>query len=343
MTQIGWDSVRVEVDFCWDLAVGKEKSFPPDTLSITIFDQAYRTLYAGSERIIPVPDWTLGDRERLLVEVCGFVRDSQMCMQENITASPKRIDVDLAIEYPDNNDYTRGEYEFTFNVERRRFMTDAWEQSEEHRDVRGHLLSWVEEDQQEMVKVPFTRQNGVFNLARQDNYKDFRYNLESQLYDKKEALVHFEIYAGLNGQVDKVASVDKLIQLKTQVERAMEVYFFAEQVSEFLIDTLDSLPRSRRAVVYVDDWEYNESSRIYSIQLELNWRTSFFSQRAYQISGILRVSEDGSSASFMRNSANSEMRRRWRSQVDSDIMEIGSLVTLQKRDVYYRRLPRLDW
>jgi len=340
---MGWDSVRVTFEFRWQAAIGKDNVFPPDTLSVILFDENYRTLYAGTERMLPIPDWSLGDRERLLVEVCGGVRGRQICKQEILNASPKRIGLAHDIQYPGNNDYTRGRYRFDFEVERQQYGSDTWERSSRSTDVGGYLLSWIGEQPEETIKIPFSTTSGSFNLTRLDNYKAFRYNLESQLYDHKEALVNFDIYAGLNGHVDKVQTVEKLIQLKTPLERTMEVYFFAEQASEHLIDTIDSLRRSRRAVAYIDEWDYDNAARTYSIQMEVHWRASFFSDRTFRVNGILRVKEDGSTASFLWQSGNSESRRRWRSRVGNDVLDIGTLTTLEDRDTFYGRLPQARW
>lgn len=322
----GWDTLRVGVDFAWRTALGAPHPLEPDTVVITVLDARYRTLYSGSARRIPVPDGELGDREALLVEVCGTVGGRSICVQEQEWASPKRLHVDEDITYPEGGDYDRGRYDFAFRVERRRFDATGWEPVRASPEITGYLLASVEAHEDAPVKVPFTQRRGRFDLARHDNYRDFRYYLEARLLDAQQARVRFDVYAGIRGQPERVASVEKEVALKTKEARAVEVRAFAEQATDRLVDALSgAFFRGRRAVAYVDDWRYDAGRRGYGIDMEVEWRSGLFRGERFALEGTLEVGEDGKGARFRLRSGNRDGERRWERHVDGDVLSLGDL------------------
>lgn len=348
--QAGWDTLRVDVDFARRTAIGGAREFTPDTATVQVFDRAYRSLYSGAPGAIPIPDERLGDREPLLVEICGIVEGRSICVQEQERASPKRIHVDQHIEYPEGGDYDRGRYDLAFRAERRRFDADGWEPLHRIPDVSGYLLARVDSQEDGRVKVPFTTSRGRFDLARHENYRDFKYYLDSRLLDEQQARVHFDVYAGINGQVARLASVEKRVELKTEEERREEVRVYAEQATERVVDELSSFLGGRRAVAYVDTWDFDPASRRYRVQMEVQWRGSFFRGDRYELHGELEVDEDGSQARFRVRSGNRDALRRWRDRVDADVLDLGTLdppeqesvvaYPFERREHRFRDVPR---
>lgn len=327
VSQSSWDSVRIDVSFARRTAIGGAAPVQPDTVVISIFDASYETVYAGTPGRIALPDHRLGDRERLTVEACGTVKSRQICIQEMLRASPKRLTMEEEILYPAGSDLAEGRYEFTFQVERQAYDGRTWEQVEAE-GVDGYVLAWVdagEAGRKGVVRFPFTAPQGRFDLSRQENYKNFRYYLDSELLDEERAEVKFEVYAGLSSHPQRLTTVSKEVLQKTEDERADDVRYFVEQATERLIDELSSFLGGRRAMAYVEEWDYNRSSRTYRVTMEADWEGSFFNRRDFEIDGELAVNEDGSNAVFRITSGNRRALRRWRERSDGDEMHLGTL------------------
>lgn len=328
VARTGWDTMRVDVAFAWRTTIGGDHPVQPEALAVHVFDASYDTLYAGLGGVVPLPDRRLGDRERLLIEACGTLRGHRVCVQEVRAASPKRIHLAQEISYPESSEYERGSYEMDFTVERQRFGAAAWERIDAAADLQGYLLAWVENHTDGAVRVPFDRGRGSFDLSRLPNYDDFEYYLNSRLLDNREARVHFDVYAGLNGETVKLASVEQTVFLKTEAEREAEVRFYAEQAAEQVIDELSGFFGGRRAFAYVNDWSFHAGTRAYEVELSLRWRGSFFSDRRYELEGVLEVGEDGEPARFRLRSGNRPAVRRWEDRVRGEVLAFGRLERL---------------
>ena len=323
----GWDSLRVDVDFGRRTVVGGSLPVEADSVAVVLFDEGYDTLFTGGPGVVPVPDERLGDRERVMLEVCGSVKRRNICVQESLRASPKRLDVTQEITYPRQGDLEEGAYELAFQVQRREFDGEGWERIESH-GVSGHLLAWVDDPKAKTegaVRIPFQDSRGRFNLARQPNYKNFKYYLDSQLLDEDAAAVYFEVHAGLGSTPVRLSSTRKEVRRKNEDERELEVRYFAEQAAEMIIDELGSFLGTDRAYAYVEDWSYNTVSRSYEIELDVEWEGSAFDRGRHEIEGMLDVGEDGSSARYRLRDGNRRAIRKWRARTDGEVLMLGRL------------------
>lgn len=322
-----WDSLHVAVAFAKRAAIGGSSPIEAESTVATVFNSRYDTLYSGPAGLLPLPDPFLGDKERLMLEVCGAVKQREICVQETLRASPKRLHVLEQITYPRNGDVTEGSYDLTFGVERQRFDGDGWE-TVEAADVKGHLLAWIDDPEAKergAVRIPFEKASGRFNLERQANYKNFKYYLESELLDHQSADVYFDIYAGLGEHKIRLASTKKEVRRKSDDERAREVRYFAEQAAERVIEELRSALGSGRAYAYIESWSFNAGARRYEIELEMEWEGSVFDRGRHEIEGALEVGENGSDARYRIRSGNRRAVRKWRDRTDERVLMLGDL------------------
>lgn len=323
----GWDSVYVAVAFAERSAIGGSSSIEAESTVVTVFDSRYDSVYSGPAGILPLQDVLLGDKERLMLEVCGAVKEHPICVQEELRASPKRLHVQEQITYPRNGDVTEGSYELTFGMERQRFEGDGWE-TVEAPNVKGHLLAWIDDPEAKergAVRIPFERSSGRFSLERQANYKNFKYYLESELLDHQTADVYFDVYAGLGEHKIKLASTKKEVRRKSDDEREREVRYFAEQAAERVIEELRSSLGGGRAYAYIEEWTFNAGARTYEIELEMEWEGSVFNRGRHEIEGVLEVGENGSEARYRIRSGNRRAVRKWRERTDERVLTLGDL------------------
>lgn len=329
LNRASWDTVQVDVSFAKRTAIGGRTMIQPDSVVVMLFDAAYDSIYVGPPGAIPVPDKRLGDRERVTLEACGIIRARQVCVQDVVRSSPKRIDLDADIEYPTGSDLTKGRYTFSFAVERQQLHEDTWE-SIDAEDVSGYMQVWVDDEEareEGQLRVPFERRRGSFDLSTRPNYRDFRFYLDSQMLDEDTAHVHFAVFAGLGETINQLATVRKEVFWKSEDEREEDVRYFVRETAERLVEELGSFLGGRRAVAYVDDWEFDEQRQLYVVEVEVQWEGTLFDRGDYEIEGILEVREDGSNALFELIDANRRGERRWRRRADDRTMRLGELGT----------------
>ncbi|WP_456424967.1 hypothetical protein [Rhodocaloribacter sp.] len=322
VSRTSWDTLRVNVAFGARRLLGDPRPIRPDETTLHVFDAAFDTLYAGPDRVIPIPDADLGSEERLLVEVCGAFGAHRVCEQRALRASPKRVLAEPDIEYPVDERFERGRFHFGFAVERRRFGAETWEPVARRRPVEGFILAYVDAEEGAPVRVPFSRSRGRFNLASHDHYRDFKYALQTELFDGKEAAVRFDVYADLMGTDEPLTTVEKRIVRKTDEERMAEVAAFVREAGARVLERLGIDPGRRRVYVFVDEWAYDPGARLYTVVMELHWASGFFSRRWHELDGRLVVDEDGREARFERTRANDDAERRWRERVPADTLRI---------------------
>ncbi|MCH8960042.1 MAG: hypothetical protein IH820_01610 [Bacteroidetes bacterium] len=327
LNHTGWDTLTVEVAFSRRRPLRRSEPLQPRALSVYLFNAAYDTLYAGDGRSIPIADATLGDRERLMVEVCGTFDAVSVCEQQGVTASPKRLRLEHDIHFPEDAAFERGSYDLRFVVERQAYETGAWESLGRPDRVHGYLLAYVGDQNEEAVKVPFSRRQGRFILKGRPHYNDFQYHLKSMLMDAPEAPVRFDVYAGLNGQPAlRLASVEKRVQKKTEEERILEVHHFAEEAVEQIFEALEVDHRERWSRAYIDQWTFQALTNTYRIALEIVWRRGRFAfGKFYELEGVLEVEENGANARFIRRDANDRAARRWGSRIRGNQLSLGML------------------
>lgn len=321
----GWDTLVIDVSFAWETTIGGEHRFVPDSVAITVFDAFYRTLYAGRDPVIPLDDRRLGDRERLLVEVCGALGPRQICLQRAEFASPKRLHVVADVDYPVEGNLARGRYELTYTAERARADGTGWEPIPVPGEIRGHIIASVGGEGTNAVRVTFTGPRGSFDLSRLEGYADFKYYMTTALLEQQRAGVRFEIHGGFRGGTGHLATVDTVVSPKSEEERMLEVRHFVQEATWRIIDALEGFLGSRGGIARVRDWQYDPQRRHYEVDIDVSWRGGFFGGRQYELAGRLRVQEDGSAARFERTSGNPRALERWDERLPDDVLMLGSL------------------
>ena len=331
-----WDTLSVAVTLTRRTALGAPQRFQPDRTSVSIFDAAYELLYTGSARdTLLLPDARLGSREVLLVEACGAFRGRTLCEQRPLRASPKRLSVNERISFPEDERFQEGRYELDFKAERRRFDGKGWERVETGRTPGGYLLAYVGSQQQDAVRIPISpgqgaQSRGRFNLARYAHYDDFKFYLESKLFDGEAADVSFDVYAGLGSEAQHVGRASTTVRRRQPEEREVEVRFYTEQAASAVIEQLGGAARGHGAVAYVDNWRYDRFQERYAVEIEMRWQSALARRERYVLKGELEVSRGGQTAHFRRTRSNRAAKRRWKRRVESDVIALGPLEPPEK-------------
>lgn len=321
LTHKGWDTLVVDVNFASQTVLGGVKPAAETNKRIVAFNASYDTLYAGDASVFPIPDADLGNREPVLVEVCGDVKMLRVCEQAVVAASPKRVSLEPDITYPLRKKVFEGAYKLPFIVERLGPDT-SWQKIKPSDALQGYMKAYVQGREETAIQVPFSKSTGGFNLAYKQNYKDFKFYLDSALLDNKAANVIFDVYVDLEGFSDAVASTAKEILVKTEDEHKQDVALFVEQAADQLVDQLSPFLRRKRNTVYIDSWAYNPFEKAYTVEMEVEWRGSLFNRSDYNVKGVLEVSESGENATFRFVEGNKRARQRWNSRVKSDVLEL---------------------
>lgn len=313
-----WDTVAVEVEFVQRSMIGRPEPVVPDELTILVMDARYDTLYAGSESPFGVDDLTLGDAERLIVEVCGRFGESWICSQEELRASPKRVSIAETFRYPVDDTYDRGQFGFDVLVERVRFGGEGWEPVDFKGEVSGYIDAFVLEFPEARIQMPFTNLNARFDLRRHANYNDFRFYLDSQLMDHQEATVQFEVFGGIDGTPNLLASLERTVSPVTHEHRLANVHGFARQVRRRLVQHLSSWYDGRRMMESVGAWRFDYEAKTYVIEMGFSWRGGFFSNRDFRLEGELTVNEDGTGAVFVMMDGDRSGIDRWNERFEGE-------------------------
>ncbi len=318
-----WDHLQISIAFARVDPLGRKTAVVPDTLQVHLFDAGFDTLYAGGDTLVAVPDAELGSEERLLLEVCGAYGHARVCEQRALTASPKRLQVSSRLDYPVDETYERGRYELVYTLERPRFGGDGWEPVHRTRPLDGYFRAYVGADERASVRVPVRFVRGQFDLSRLENYRDFKYALQSKLFEGKEAEVHFDLYAGLRGLERPVDRIARRIVKKSEAERMAEVGHFVEQAATKLVERLGL--GHVGAYVFIEGWTYDLATRTYHVDLSLQWRRGWL-RRWATLEGRLVVPEAGGEAVFhLRDDPQEEARRQWETHVAGEELVLDSL------------------
>lgn len=355
LERIGWDSLRVAPSFVRRTSFGEAQPVQPDTTRVHVFDASYDTLYAGpaagpAAGPVALPDRRLGSREALMVEACGVFGRYTLCEQRGLHASPKRTRLqESRISFPEGPDFRRGTYDVQFTVERRAFEGDAWEHIEREAPAGAYLRAYVEGRKEGVVTVPLEEGEGRFDLARHDGYRDFRFHLQSTLDPPVRntstatgssdtlhtATVAFEVYAGAPGAEapQPVARTRKQVRRKTPAERRAEAEGWARQAGRAIARRLhedrgegdwEEEWNETEVRATVRDWTYDRFDGRYEIDLRVRWRERGDHDR-YTLEGTLKVAEDGREARFTGERGNRRTVRRWRREVEGDVLFLGTL------------------
>ncbi len=317
----GWETLEVSVTFASKTTLGGFNPLVGSKQRIVAFNTSYDTLYAGSDSVFAIQDIDLGNEERILVEVCGEVKQLIVCEQATTLASPKRVNLEPDIEYPLRKKVFEGEYKLPFVVQRM-VGENEWETIKPSSTIQGYLKTYVAGQEDAAIHIPFTSQRGGFNLANLRNWKDFKYYMDVALMREKAASVMFDIYVDLEGVSEAVASVEKGIEMKSDDEHKEDIALYAEQAGEEIVDYLSPFLRRDRNTVYIDRWTYNPFKKTYSIEMEVEWQGTMFNRSTYRLSGVLEVDETGEKASFRYVEGNRRASQRWEARVDGNVLNL---------------------
>ena len=362
----GWDSLEVAASFGHRSDFWGLRPAPADTTEMLVTDSRFDTLYVGPVGRIPLPDRRLADREKVLVEVCGIVHGSTACRQQSITASPKRIQARTDIQYPVRGAIESGRYEINLTVERGRWKEAGWEEIHPGTALDAYMLATVQSPSRQespavreqnspvreqnptgrdgaptaqertaadSVRVPLDLPSGRFALQRQENFDDYIYQINSSLYEGREAQVTFDVYAGINGNYQHLETIRKSVRSQTRSEQMESVWQLVRSAAGVLLDRLGKEDRARTRA-YVDDWSYNEIVREYTIKFELEWEEerTFFWGDEYEMEGTLHVSPSGDEAEFTFTDGNRRARERWNEVYDRKAVTLPRLEVAPPRD-----------
>ena len=319
----GWDSLRVDVQFQKRRWPGPAEPVAPDSLQILLLGARYDTLYLGNATAIPVPDARLGDRERLLLEVCGWFGRRSVCDQLGLNASPKRVVVAPEIVYPYQGTTARLYYRLHPRLERRRYDDEGWEPLPVRRVLQGYLLMGTEADPRSRLRIPLRTWEGVVELASLPDFPDFRYTLQQQFRAGRPAVVTFEVYGGME-QPELLASLSKRLRPKTEAERKEEVAHFVSEALRQVVELLSGRPYP--VWLRVESWSFNPLTLQYVAEVSARWREGGWFRPSSELFGVLTVSEDGTGATFRWVSGNRRAEERWRQQVGQETLRLAELL-----------------
>ncbi|MBO6576322.1 MAG: hypothetical protein JJ896_16545 [Rhodothermales bacterium] len=318
-----WDSLLVVLHFD---EPARMTAVPqrPRFVQVTLFDAGYDTLYTGQDSVVFVPDGSLGPNEPVLVEACGVFETGQVCEQRAIHASPKRIQSDLEIDFPVDETMARGRYRLKPRIQRARFGTSDWENLDDPIPNRLEARVRVLETEDAGMTVPMEVGGGRFDLRRADGYRDFRFYLLSAFRQYGRAEVEFQLQTTYQNGPLTVASTVLTLSRKTEEEQVADVSALAEAAGERVLEQVTGGRSTRRAYVFVNDWEYDAGTGRYMAEVELHWR---FSRRGdwYELVGRLEADDTGRNARYTFVKANNDADRRWRAEIDGRVIELGDL------------------
>ncbi len=318
----GWDSLEVGVQFVRLRAFGDPVAASPDSFEVRVFSASFDTLFVGHDSLVVVPDARLDDRERALIEACGYFGRRVACGQQGFEASPKRIIVEDDLEYPEDGDYDLGRYSFGYSARRQVFGDSTWEQIRMPDEIRNHLAVRVVGERGEPIEVALDGRRGRFKLTNLRHNADFRRDLLAQLLDADEATVRFELYTSAFSIADPIWVKDAIVESKTEQTRELEAGYFVEEAGSRLLDLLRTFPVGPNIYLFMDNWTYDREERRYQIDFSLSWQSSFLRSRWFELSATLDVSESGADPVVRLTSGNERGVRRWEQRFDSREVEL---------------------
>ncbi len=322
--QVSWDTLTVYASFEEIPSIGSPRSAVPEAVRTTVFNVSYDTLYHGSDSVIPIPDMELGDREPILVEICGTHENRQACEQQTVLASPKRLEPVTELRFPESEAYDRGSFRLDYRILRETFDEDGWEQIRRRIRPETYLMAYIDGHPQDAVKIPVRRTRNRFNLSRYAHYRDFRFQIKSQLMDSDSASVRFDLYVRLGPDPQRIATDSVVLRSKSQEERRSELHELVELAGGQLIDRMTGLFGARRAYVFVNSWSYQALEKVYTAEIELHWQSGL--RRVwFDMIGILTVRSSGTAARFEWLQGSTSAAQRWISRMDSTTVFLQAL------------------
>ena len=321
-----WDSLIVRVGFVHERAFGDPTPARPDSFEVRLFNAAFDTLFVGHDSLVIVPDARLGDRERVLVETCGFFGRRASCGQLGFETSRKRVTVQSEMEYPENGDYDLGKYRFSYDAQRLQFGADSiWETIALPSTVEKRLSVRVLGERGDPIELPLRTDRGRFKLTNLRNNADFRRNLLAQLLDADEATVRFELFSTAFAIESPIWVSDAVVEAKTPQTRELEAGFFVEEAGSQLLDLLRTFPVGPNVYLFMNSWEFDRDEERYLVDFSLSWQSSFLRSRWFELAATLDVREDGSEPTVRLVDGNERGTRRWEQRFDGREVQISRI------------------
>lgn len=322
--QLNWDSLDVSISFEESVRLGAIQPVIPETIWTTVFNAAFDTLYHGSDPVISVRDVDLGDRESMLVEVCGSTANRTACEQRTISASPKRMVAQTELEFPLNEAYDRGSFRMGYRLERQIFGSDNWESFVRRVRPDTYLLAYVEGYAKDAMRIPVRRSSTRLNLSRFAHYRDFRFHIKSRMMDADSASVVFDTYARLGTDPVRISTDRVVLRPKTQEERRSELTDLVELAGTRILGEMKDFFGVRTAYVFINEWSYQPLDKIYSSEIELHWRSGFRGEW-FDMIGLLTVKSDGTAGRYEWLQGSTSAESRWNSRMDSTVIFLEAL------------------
>lgn len=322
----GWDTLDVSARFVENRPMTAMTDVVPDLVTVTLFDEVYDTLYAGPLGRIAVYDENLGDEERLLLEVCGYLGTHQSCNQHALAASPKRARAEYDVTFPQDstNGYERAFVESRVLLERQIHGEDGWERFEPSGPKELYIDAWISGHPDSGLKLPVVRRGQRFILPRYAGYRDFRYAIQSSMLDADSAAVNFDLFVRLSREAMPVASEQIVLRAKSESEREDEMRVLVERAGGQVLEAMDSFFGVRRAYVFINDWSYTALDRVYRAEFELHWQSGFRGSWS-DLSGEMQVRSDGELGTFTLIRASKRAGERWEQRIGQPVLELDHL------------------
>ena len=322
--QLNWDTVTVHYSFEERASIGSTKSVVPDEVRTTIFSASYDTLYHGSEEVISIPDVDLGDGEAILVEVCGVYESRHACEQRTVTVSPKKMEPTTELKFPESEAFDRGSFRLDYQLYRQVFDSEEWESIRRRVRPETFLLAYLDASPGDAVKIPVRRARNRFNLSRYAKYRDFRYQIKSQLMDADSASVSFDLFVRLAAEPTRIASDHVVLRAKSPEERRAELHELVELAGSQILDRLKGFLGLRRAYVFVNEWSYQPLDKVYTAEIELHWQGGLL-REWFDMIGQLTVRANGTAAQYEWIQGSTSAAKRWVSRMDSTTAVLENL------------------
>lgn len=322
----GWDTLDVSARFTEDRPMAGMSEVVPDLVTVTLFDEAYDTLYAGPLGRFAVFDENLGDEERLLLEVCGYLGTRQSCNQRALSASPKRALADYEVTFPQDstNGYERAYVESRVLLERQIHGEEGWERFEPTGRKEIFIDTWISGHPDARMRLPVVRRGQRFILPRHAGYRDFRYAIQSSMLDADSAAVNFDLHIRLSRESIPVASQQIVLRAKSESEREDEMRALVERAGGQVLEAMDSFFGVRRAYVFINDWSYTALDRVYKAEFELHWQSGLRGAWS-DLTGEMQVRSDGELGTFTLIRASERAGERWEQRIGQTVLELDHL------------------
>ncbi len=107
--------------------------------------------------------------------------------------------------------------------------------------------------------------------------------------------------------------------------------YFAEQFGEKFVNEIGG---GQNIVVNLEQCEYNTYSKQFRLKIDINWDGAIISSHHYEVDGILKLNDDGSSGSFAKTWTNQQFDdlQFWKKLIGGTIAGIIILNDMSEQD-----------